>query len=112
MIFPTEDLDYLQYLADELEVGDDFEQHATKFKQLSDMLRKRIYRNCKDPEILDMVDKLPTIKLESYQRSFFEQLLPKSGRDMVGDYKTKEKIRGQVRDALVRFQEIHRWLDE
>lgn len=112
MILPTDDYDYLLYLADEVEAGDEFEKNARLFKQLSEMLRKRIYRYCKDPDILDMADKLPTISLESYQRSFLEQLLPKSGRDMVGNYKTKTAIREKVRDTATRFQEIHRWLDE
>lgn len=112
MILPPNDYDYLLYLADEIEAGDDFEKNARLFKQLAEMLRKRVYRYCQDPDILDMADQLPTIKLESYQRSFLEQLLPKSGRDMVGSYKTKEAIRKQVRDTATRFREIHRWLDE
>jgi hypothetical protein len=112
MILPTDDYDYLRYLAEELEVGDDFEKHARQFKQLAEMLSRRVYRYCKDPDILDLADKLPTIKVASYQRSFLEQLLPRSGRDMVGDYKTKTAILQQVRETVARFKEIKRWLGE
>lgn len=112
MILPADDYEYLLYLADELEVGDQFEKHARQFKQLAEILQRRIYQYCKDPDILDMADKLPTIELGSYQRSFLEQLLPKANRDMVGTYKTREPIREKIRDTVSRFKEIRRWLDE
>ena len=112
MILPTDDYNYLLYLADELETGDNFEKDARLFKQLAEMLKKRILKYSRNEDVLDMADQLPAIKLESYQRSFLEQLLPKSSRGMVGDYKTKEMIREQVRDTVARFKEIRRWLGE
>lgn len=112
MILPTDDFDYLLYLADEIEIGDHFEKDVRQFRQLAEILKKRVRRHCKDPDILDMANQLPTIELQPHQRSFLEQLLPKSGRSMVGSYKTREPIRKSVRETVARFQEIQRWLDE
>ena len=78
MILPTEDFEQLLYLADELESGDYFEENTRQFKQLAEMLKKRIYRYCKDADILDLADQLPQLDFEPHQRSFLEQLLPKS----------------------------------
>lgn len=112
MILPTEDFEQLLYLADELASDDYFEQNARQFKQLAEVLKKRIYRYCKDPDILDMADRLPPLEFEPHQRSFLEQLLPKGGRSMVGNYKIKTSVRAQVRDTTARFKEIRRWLGE
>lgn len=112
MILPTENFDYLLYLAEEIECGTDFDKNAQEFKQLAEQLKKRVYRYCSDPDILDMADKLPTINLQPHQRSFLEQMLPRSSRSMVGNYKTREPIRIQVKNTVARFKEIRRWLGE
>jgi len=112
MILPTEDFEQLLHLADELESGDYFEENARQFKQLAEMLKKRIYRYCKDADILDLADQLPQLDFEPHQRSFLEQLLPKTGRSMVGNYKIKTSIRAQARETKARFKEIRRWLGE
>lgn len=112
MIILPDDFDYLLYLAEEIETGDKFEQDAKKFRQLAQMMRKRVYRYCKDAEILEMADKLPDIDFQPHQRSFLEQLLPKSGKGMVGQYKIRESVRQQVRRTVTLFTDIRRWLGE
>jgi DNA-binding GntR family transcriptional regulator len=112
MILPTQAFDDLLYLASEIESGDYFDQNVKEFIQLSKQLKHRVYRYTKDPDILEMADQIPTIELQPYRRSFLEQMLPKSGRDMVGTYKTREMIRAKVRETVARFKEIRRWAGE
>jgi hypothetical protein len=112
MILPTQEFDYLLYLASEIESGDYFNKSVKEFIQLSKQLKHRVYRHTNDPDILEMADQLPTIELQPYRRSFLEQMLPKSGRDMVGKYKTREMIRAKVSETVTRFKEIRRWLGE
>ena len=112
MIIPSQDFDHLLYLADEIESGDYFEKHAQEFSVLLERLKDRIYQQCDDSEVLDMADRLPAIEFQPYRRSFFEQMLPKAGRDMVGKYKTKEKIRATIRESISGLESIRRLLEE
>ena len=112
MIIDPKQLEELQYLAEQLESGDYFEQNTREFIRRADVLKARIYRHCEEPDILDLLDRLPEIELQPYRRSFLEQMLPKAGRNMVGKYKVRETIREQARQTLTIFKQIRRWLGE
>ena len=112
MLIDSREFDQLLYLADQLEDGDHFEMNIQSFIRLSERMKERLYRSIDDPDVLDALDDLPIIEMQAYRRSFLEQMLPHTGRDMVGKHKNREVIRGQVRQIVDTLTRVRRWLGE
>ena len=112
MIIDPHQFDQLIYLADQLEEADHFEMNIKNFIRLADQMKKRLYHAIDDYDVLDALDGLPVIESQAYRRSFLEQMLPKARREMVGKYKNREVIRGQVRQTMDTLRRIRRWLGE
>lgn len=112
MIIDAREFEQLRYLADQLEDGGHFEMNLKSFIWLSERMKNQLYRYVDDPDVLEALDALPTIEAQAYRRSFLEQMLPRNTRDMVGKYKNREVIRGQVREIVDTLARIRRWLGE
>lgn len=104
--------DELQYLADQIETSDYFEENVRRFVLLTTQLKDNLYCYTRDPDVLDALDALPAIEAQAYRRSFLEQMLPKARREIVGNYKNQEIIRGQVRETMRRLSRIRSRLGE
>ena len=105
-------LEDLTYLASQLENSDHFEIDVKTFIRIADRLRDDLYGLTSDPRILDLLDHIPELDLAPHRRTFLEQLLPKSGREMIGDHNVREKILEQVRKIAKTFHYIHSLLPD
>lgn len=103
-------INQLHFLAEQLQQNDRFEDNVKKFNQIVARLKAALYRHVDDTSVLYELDQLPDIELQPYRRSFLEQMLPGSARDMVGKSKSRDIIRQQVDQTLQSFERIQSWL--
>lgn len=112
MLVNPQHFDYLNHLSEQLESGDHFELNLKNFLEMTERIRDHLYRHTSDLDVIDALDALPVIETQAYRRSFLEQMLPKPGREMVGNYKNREIIRSQVRETARILNKVRRWLEE
>lgn len=84
------DLDrYFQGIADlaqRLEASAHFDTHLKTFRQLVRDFRTYLYHHSDDPVVHDHLDYLAEFDLSPPQGRFIENFIPKSARDMYGNY--------------------------
>lgn len=96
----------LNYLAGRMAESDSFETDARAFADLVETIRYDLYDYTDAQPVLDRLDAIPALDLAPHQRSLLEQLLPRGGRDMVGNYQVKQKILAQVGDITKSLNRI------
>ena len=105
-------LDDIAYLAEALEVGNQFEHDLKSFKDLHEVLKQNLLTTTTDPRIRTAILKMPRLENTTPPRNLLEQLLPSSSRKMWDTYKTRENIRQKVREIDRIYRRIRSWLGD
>ncbi|PHN07158.1 hypothetical protein [Flavilitoribacter nigricans] len=112
MTLTNRQFDEIQYLAEEIEQGDNFDADVRLFARLSKALEQDIYDQVFDVQVLRVLSKLKPIKAEEEKRTIWNTVLPKSSFGMYDRYQRKEHFREQVRDSAAIFARIQDLLSE
>ncbi|MCB0634078.1 MAG: hypothetical protein R2824_21210 [Saprospiraceae bacterium] len=99
--------DEIQYLAEQIEAGDNFEEDVKMFVQLSRRLERDIYDQVHDAAVLRELSRLQPVGLPEKKRTFWNTVMPKSTYGMYDRYQQKEHLRDQVRAAAEVFERVH-----
>ena len=101
--------DDLADLARRVEEGDHFDTDLRTFMEAARALRNHLYDSTEDPLVHEHLDLLPDrLDLSPPDGPLLQHFLPKSGRQMYGKYRQREKIREQVKRIAARFAVIRR----
>ena len=112
MIIDPRYFDDIYYLAEQIEHGDQFEMDLKMFSDQIKHLKIKLRQLTDDREVHYYLNRMPELEFSAHQRSFLEQMLPKSARSMVGKYRNREKIRTQVKEIAGTFEAIRRLLED
>lgn len=99
--------DEIQYLAEQIERGDNFEADMKMFVQLSRRLEQDIYDQVYDAAVLRELSRLQPVSPPEKKRTFWNTVMPKSTYGMYDRYQQKEQLREKVRAAAVVFERVH-----
>lgn len=106
MTLTVRQFDEIQYLAEQIEQGDNFDADLQLFARLSKTLEQDIYDQVFDVNVLRVLSKLQPIKAEEEKQTFWNTVMPKSTYGMYDRHQRKEHFREQVRDAAKIFARI------
>lgn len=104
--------DELQYLAERIEEGDNFEADLNMYIRLSRTLEQDLYDQVYDAQVLRVLSQLPAVQAPEKKRTFWNTVMPKSTYGMYDRYRHKETMREQVRASAATFRRIQRMLED
>jgi hypothetical protein len=104
--------DEIQYLADQIEQGDNFDADLKMFIQLSRRLEQDIYDQIYDAAVLRELSRLKPVAPPEQKRTFWNTVMPKSTYGMYDRYQQKEQMREQVRAAAEVFERVYELLQD
>lgn len=104
--------DEIQYLAEQIELGDNLEEDLRLFIRLSKALEQDIYEQVLDVNVLRILSQLQPIVAAEEKRTFWNTVMPKSTYGMYDRYQRKEHYREQVRETAAIFARVQDLLSE